>query len=126
MTGAENERGEQIFVFLVCVLTGVASGVVYEVFYILRKLFPSAFSIAFDVAFFLVFAGMSIFASVLFAFPNFRVYMYLGNALGLILYLKSIHLIVAFLWKLCYNKARKVLKRRKSTKNSKKKEVHSI
>lgn len=120
------DAANQIFVFLVCVLTGVASGVVYEVFYILRKLFPSAFSIAFDVAFFLVFAGMSIFASVLFTFPNFRVYMYLGNALGLILYLKSIHLIVAFLWKLCYNKARKVLKRRKSTKNSKKKEVHSI
>lgn len=90
------DAANQIFVFLVCVLTGVASGVVYEVFYILRKLFPSAFSIAFDVAFFLVFAGMSIFASVLFAFPNFRVYMYLGNALGLILYLKSIHLIVCF------------------------------
>ena len=73
------DAANQIFVFLVCVLTGVASGVVYEVFYILRKLFPSAFSIAFDVAFFLVFAGMSIFASVLFAFPNFRVYMYLGG-----------------------------------------------
>ena len=58
------DAANQIFVFLVCVLTGVASGVVYEVFYILRKLFPSAFSIAFDVAFFLVFAGMSIFASV--------------------------------------------------------------
>ena len=32
------DAANQIFIFLVCVLVGVASGVVYELFYILRKL----------------------------------------------------------------------------------------
>ena len=54
------------------------------------------------------------------------VLVYLGNFLGLILYSKSIHRMVDFLQKVCYNEARKVLKRRKSTKNFKKKEVQSI
>lgn len=120
------DAANQISIFLVCVLVGVASGVVYELFYILRKLCGDVAGIVFDVLFFLAFAAMSVFAAVLFSFPNFRVYMYLGNVLGLILYLKSVHRIVAFLLKLCYNKARKGIKRRKITKNSKKKEVHPI
>ena len=120
------DAANQIFIFLVCVLVGVASGVVYELFYILRKLCGDVAGIVFDVLFFLAFAAMSVFAAVLFSFPDFRVYMYLGNVLGLILYLKSVHRIVAFLLKLCYNKARKGIKRRKITKNSKKKEGHPI
>lgn len=122
------DASDQIFIFLVCVLTGVAAGIVYEPFFLLRKVFrdkPAA-SVVFDTLFFLIFAAMSVAVSALFAFPDFRVYMYLGNFMGLILYLKSAHRIVAFLWKVCYNEARKVLKRRKSTKNFKKKEVQSI
>ncbi len=122
------DAANQIFIFLVCVLIGVASGFVYEFFYLLRKILgdKEGVAIALDTVFFLFFAAIAVFTAVLFSFPDFRVYMYLGNLLGLILYLKSIHIIVAFLWKLCYNKARKVIKRRKIAKNAKKKEVHSI
>ena len=122
------DAANQIFIFLVCVLVGVGSGVVYEIFYLIRKILgdKEGVAIAVDTIFFLVFAAITVFTSVLFSFPDFRVYMYLGNLLGLILYLKSIHIIVAFLWKLCYNKARKVIKRRKITKNAKKEEVHTI
>ncbi len=122
------DASDQIFIFLVCALTGMAAGIVYEPFFLLRKVFrdkPAA-SVVFDTLFFLVFAAMSVAVSALFACPDFRVYMYLGNFLGLILYLKSIHRMVDFLQKVCYNEARKVLKRRKSTKNFKKKEVQSI
>lgn len=121
------DAADQIFVFLVCVLAGVASGLVYELFFLFRKLSRDnrAVTVALDIAFFFVFAAICVFIAVLFSFPDFRVYMFLGNIFGLILYLKSIHRIVAFLLKVCYNSAKKVLKRRKSTKNTKKKEVHS-
>lgn len=120
------DAADQIFIFLVCVLVGVTSGVVYEIFYIVRKISgdKEAVAIVFDAAFFLVFAAMSVFSAVLFSFPNFRVYMFLGNIFGLLLYLKSVHILVAFLLKVCYNRARKVIKRRKITKNEKKKEVN--
>lgn len=120
------DAANQIFIFLVCVLVGVTSGVVYEIFYIVRKISgdKEAVAIVFDAAFFLVFAAMSVFSAVLFSFPNFRVYMFLGNIFGLLLYLKSVHILVAFLLKVCYNKAGKAIKRRKITKNEKKKEVN--
>lgn len=47
------DAANQIFIFLVCVLVGVASGVVYELFYILRKLCGDVAGIVFDVLFFL-------------------------------------------------------------------------
>lgn len=121
------DAADQIFIFLVCVLAGVASGPFYELLFVFRRLTGDnrAVAVALDVVFFVLFAAMSVFIAVLFSFPDFRVYMYLGNLFGLILYLKSIHRIVDFFLKVCYNRLRKVLKRRKSTKNIKKKEVHS-
>ena len=122
------DAADQIFIFLVCVLVGVASGPLYELCFVFRKIAGARIiaAVIFDALYFLLFAAICVFTAVLFSFPDFRVYMYLGNLLGLVLYLKSIHRIVAFLWKLCYNKARKVIKRRKITKNTKKKEVHSL
>lgn len=122
------DSANQIFIFLVCVLVGVASGPLYELCFVFRRIAGDGLiaSIVFDALYFVLFAAMCIFTAVLFSFPDFRVYMYLGNLFGLVLYLKSVHRIVAFLWKLCYNGIEKVAKRRKSTKNTKKKEVHSI
>ena len=122
------DAADQIFIFLVCVLVGVASGPLYELCFVFRKIAGDRIiaAVIFDALYFLLFAAICVFTAVLFSFPDFRVYMYLGNLLGLVLYLKSIHRIVAFLWKLCYNKARKVIKRRKITKITKKKEVHSL
>lgn len=122
------DGADQIYIFLVCVLTGMAGGLLYEPFCALRRFAggKTAASLVFDTLFFLAFAGLCVSASSAFAFPDFRVYMFLGDMLGLILYLKSIHRIVDFLQKVCYNRARKVLKRRKSSKNSKKKEVQLL
>ena len=121
------DAADQIFIFLICVLAGVVCGPLYEAAYFVRRFARDnrIVVVSLDVVFFLAFAAVSVFTAVLFSFPDFRVYMYIGNLLGLILYLKSVHRIVAFLFQLCYNRIRKVVKRRKSSKNMKKKEVHA-
>lgn len=117
----------QLNIFFVCALTGFAGGIVYEPFGWVHKIAKGVWpGLAADVLFFLAFSAFCIAAAALFALPDFRVYMYLGNLLGLILYWKSIHRILDFSQKVCYNSIRKVLKRRKSTKNSGKKEVQAI
>lgn len=119
------DTGNQIFVFLVCVLTGVVGGVLYEVFSFVcggAKLLcrggKSAKALEFttDVLFFLCFAALSVFVAVLFGFPDYRAYMTIGNLLGLILYLKSLHRIVAFFKKVCYNSIKKIEKKGKNTR----------
>ena len=98
------DAADQIFIFLVCVLVGVASGPLYELCFVFRKIAGDRIiaAVIFDALYFLLFAAICVFTAVLFSFPDFRVYMYLGNLLGRVLYLKSIHRIVAFLWKLWY------------------------
>jgi hypothetical protein len=125
------DTGNQIFIFLICVLTGVIGGVFYEVFSFLdgvAGLFcrggksAKGIEIAGDILFFLCFSVLCVFVAVLFGFPDFRVYMVLGNLFGLILYLKSLHRIVAFFKKVCYNSVKKIGKKRKNAR----KEVYSV
>ncbi len=100
MTGAD-----QFYIVLVCASCGAAGGIAYDFFYLVRRFFPSrATDIVCDVAFFLVFAGIYLFVSLLFALPDFRIYMFLACLAGLILYLKSWHGIVAFFAEKVYNK----------------------
>ena len=121
------DAANQLNIFLICLCAGFVGGILYEPFAVLHKfLRGKAASAALDIAFFLLFAAFSVGVSAVFALPGFRVYMYAGNILGLILYAKSIRRIVDFSQKVCYNRVRKGLKRRKSTKNSKKKEVQTI
>ena len=109
----------QIFIFLTCALCGVCSGVVYDVLYVARAfvcgLDKSKFTIKdkiftclCDIIYFAVFAAMFIFTSVTFEFYSIRLYMLAGSALGAIIYLKSIHLIIAFFIRKVYNNIAKV------------------
>ncbi len=117
----------QIFIFIICLLCGVLSGVVYDVLYIARSLIcgtnkkeytvkDKIFIIACDVLYCLVFAAGFVFVSVLFDFDSLRIYMLIGCVLGAFVYLKSIHLIVAFLIKKVYNKLERKLNDVKSRK----------
>lgn len=99
---------EQIYFFLICVLCGVVSGCVYDCLYIVKRLLPGRkVGASLDVLFFIVFAVMYIFLAVLFEFPSFRPYLFLGCLLGLLLYLKSVHIILDFLINMLYNKIEK-------------------
>ena len=95
-------------------LCGVLSGVVYEVLYVARvfvcglnkkkyTLKDKIFTCLCDVLYFAVFAAMFVFTSVTFEFYSLRLYMLIGCALGAIIYLKSLHLIIAICIKKVYN-----------------------
>ena len=105
----------QVFIFLTCVLCGVSSGVVYDVLYIARTFVcglnkskytvkDKIFIVLCDLIYFIVLAAMFVFISVCFEFYSIRLYMLVGCALGAIIYLKSLHLIIAFLIGKVYNK----------------------
>ena len=106
----------QFSVFLLCTALGFLGGVAYEPFAVLKRLVGKKVGIATDILFFLFFSVTFIFAANFLRFPSVRVYFYLGILLGWIIYLKSFHNLVAFFKKVCYNR---VVKRRKSTKETK-------
>lgn len=95
----------QIYFFFVCLLGGTFSGCFYDILYIVKTFIKGKkVSVSLDILFFLVFAVIYIFLSVLFELPYFRLYMFIACLLGLLLYLESIHRIVAFFVKKLYNK----------------------
>lgn len=115
---------------------GVVSGVVYEVLYIARVFVcglnkraytvkDKIFTCLCDILYFAVFAVMFVFISVTFEFYSLRLYMLIGCALGAIIYLKSLHVIIAICIKKVYNKLNKYKihkesahERRKTQQNS--------
>lgn len=109
----------QIFIFLTCALCGVCSGVVYDVLFIARAFVcgvdkakftikDKIFTCICDLIYFAVFAAMFVFTSVTFEFYSIRLYMLAGCAFGALIYLKSIHIFIAFLIKKVYNNLAKV------------------
>ncbi|MBR7186749.1 MAG: spore cortex biosynthesis protein YabQ [Clostridia bacterium] len=100
---------EQIFIFLVCILSGVVGGGLYDLFTAvpirLRWL-----RILRDIFFCLVYAAAFLTLSVHLEFPNLRFYMFLGFLCGFFLYWKSLHKIVAFFKKKVYNRMRRIRK----------------
>lgn len=117
----------QIFIFIICLFCGIMSGIVYDVLYVARVILCGAeksvytvkdriFIVAADILYCLVFAVGFIFTSVMFDFYTIRVYMLIGCALGALIYLKSFHVIIAFLIKKAYNKCKGAKKRTKEKK----------
>lgn len=113
----------QFFIFMICMFCGIISGVVYDILYIVRCILCGAdksaytvkdkiFIVAADFIYCLVFAAMFVFTSVMFDFEGLRLYMLIGCVLGALIYLKSFHLIVAFLCKKVYNKIEKQKEKR--------------
>lgn len=120
----------QLPIFLLCVSLGLAGGFVYEAVSLMALPKPKKCRVAFrfiaDVVFFVAFAGLCVFVVSRFTLPSFREYYYLGFALGLVLYLKTLHKAVAFFKKICYNSIRKLVNCLKKRKNFRKKEEKRI
>lgn len=98
-------------------LCGVASGTVYDLLYVARVFVcginkskytvkDKIFTCICDLLYFIVLAAAFVFVSVCFEFYSLRLYMVVGCALGVIIYLKSLHLIIAFFIKKVYNSMR--------------------
>lgn len=100
----------QFYLFSICLLLGIGIGVLYDGL----RLVTAGISLIFNgksgflksfCEFFAFFCGAALFVflSAWLSFPQIRLYMYLGIALGGLLYLKSWHRILDFLKKVCYN-----------------------
>lgn len=108
----------QFSIFLLCVLCGYGGGIVYEIFALFRLLFgcekrENIIGICLDVAFFVLYAIACVYLAFRWNFPWVRGYMWIGYALGGVLYCKTLRRILAFLEKVCYNKLAKVAKKAK-------------
>ncbi|MBQ8295932.1 MAG: spore cortex biosynthesis protein YabQ [Clostridia bacterium] len=121
----------QFYVFCLCLIIGVVGGIVYDVLACVRVIFGKrrkdkivVFST--DLLFSVCFAIVCIGASFLFHFPDFRVYMCIGYAVGGIIYLKTLHILVAFLKKVCYNICTKMVEKAKKARKNSQKEVDII
>ena len=112
----------QFYVFIACVALGGIFGILFSISE-LSKYFIKNTYIKFlpdAVAFCLVALGF-ITISFILKFPNFRIYMAFGVLLGVALYFKSFHIILAKTSKKLYNIIVKKLKRKRLTKDERRK-----
>ena len=107
----------QLFYFCICLLTGFFAGILYEPFAFLRQILRcnrgknKILGIAVDILYPILFACICISVQFYLRLPAFRVYMWIGYAVGFIIYLKILRRILAFLQKTCYNMLARVLRK---------------
>ena len=111
----------QFPVFIRCVCVGYIGGIFYEILSVPMLVFhrtPIAKQTraTLDIVFWVTFFVWCVCVSYACNFPSLRLYMWIGYALGGILYLKTLHKIIAFFKKVCYNKAILGIKKAKEKK----------
>ncbi len=112
----------QFVYFCLCLVVGFFGGIVYEKFAFLRRVFrchkgkKHVLGAIIDATFCVCFAFICVFSAFWLRFPAFRAYMWIGYALGFLIYLKTLRKMVAFLQKVCYNLFHKTVKRAKNKK----------
>ena len=114
----------QLICFLLSVLIGFAGGLLYEFFAFFRLTLGckqgkrKGIGVVLDLLFGVTFAVWAIFASFLFHFPAFRVYMCVGWLIGGIIYAKTLRRMVAFFQKMCYTICVRLVRKAKSKDKS--------
>ena len=117
----------QFAYFCLSLAIGLLGGLAYEPFSWARLLIGcekgknKVLGIVLDILFFILFACGCIAGSFLWKFPSFRAYTWLGYAVGAIIYLKTLHRILAIPKKMCYNKLIGIGKKIKTRKKTLKK-----
>ena len=104
----------QIYVFLACVTIGCCCGVFLSVSHLLKIVIKNKILTALcDIIAFLLISLVYVAWSHHWRFPSFRMYMMVGLFLGLVLYMKSFHIILAKFIKKLYTILVRLLKPRK-------------
>ncbi|MBQ8319932.1 MAG: spore cortex biosynthesis protein YabQ [Clostridia bacterium] len=104
----------QLGEFSVSAMVGLALAGALDLFAVRKRAGKGRlFGAALEVFLFALFAGAFVLLSTRLGFSGVRGYQYLGVALGMILYLKTFRIIVAFFKKVCYNTGKKVLEKTK-------------
>lgn len=95
----------QFYIFIACMSGGIAAGFCCELFFLMRFLIkPKAVRIAADAMCGIVSACILTGCYTLFRLPDIRLYMLAASALGFLLYLGSLHRILAICGKKLYNR----------------------
>ena len=119
----------QFTFFCLCLCIGFIGAVLYEFFALFRLLFGcdrgknAVLGIVLDLIFCACFACFCVFGAFWLKFPDFRVYMPVGYAVGGILYSKTLRRIVAIFEKVCYNRITKLVRKARKHEKTLKKEV---
>ena len=104
----------QIYVFLACVSFGGCTGVLFTASYFIKYAIKRTYlKFIPDVISFVAVGILYVFYSYYACFSNLRIYMLFGIIVGIILYFKSFHIILAKILKKTYN----ILKRKKVKTN---------
>lgn len=115
----------QTAIFFICAAAGISSGVVYDLLYAVRtfacggapsSLFSKIITVSCDLAYFIALAAIFLGCAYFLDFYELRAYMIVACALGAVLYIKSMHLTVAFLINKVYNGCRKIKKSKEKPK----------
>lgn len=94
----------QFYVFISCISFGLVGGVLYSPFSALKFVLKNnALKIIVDTVYFIIVSALFSVYAFLMYFPTLRIYMLIGVLLGLLLYFKSFHIILAKLMKKFYN-----------------------
>ena len=94
----------QFFVFIACLSFGVSFGFLFSISKLIKSRIPNVFfRILPDLVFFLLLSVIYALYSHYMKFPNFRAYMIVGVVLGILIYLKSLHILLAKYLKIAYN-----------------------
>lgn len=101
---------------------GAVSGVVYDLLYVVRAAaeraagrrlplrrtrFPHIVTAVCDILYAAFLAAFFVCVSVYFSFPDARAYMFVAIFTGILLYIKSFHIMVAFFVNKLYNRCTK-------------------
>ena len=94
----------QIFVFIACYAFGCVVGVSFGIIDHIKKIIKVRFlGVVLEVLNFFIVSIIYLLYSHALRFPNFRLYMIIGVFLGVLSYLKSLHIIVAKCLQKVYN-----------------------
>lgn len=115
---------------LVCAACGATSGVFYDAMFVLRRAaclvfaknsLPARIStLVCDILYFTFLTAYFLFLSYICNFNGIRAYMFVALAAGIVIYLKSLHVIVAFFVNKVYNKIDEKYKKGSSVCKTKK------
>ncbi len=110
--------GGQFYVLVACVAFGGGCGVLFSISALFKVKVNNFFlRIIPDLIAFIITAFLYVAYSKSLQFPNFRAYMALGVLLGLGIYFKSFHILLAKYAKNLYNRSARFFTKLKKTRN---------
>ena len=93
----------QFFTFIASVGFGSVSGILFTLTLPFRKNFNKFVVLLLDLFVFIIIGGLFVVYVNVLEFPNFRFYMFFGVIIGIIIYIESLHLLLAKCVKKIYN-----------------------